>query len=347
MVRDHRDDTGKLEPLGLTAIEERVYRHIINVRRGSAEVTALILRLGGPEVEQALERLGALGLITRTDEDQLAYVPGEGVEPSSGRETVYVAEPPSTTLGPLLNSHAAQLIGAGTVVEQLAELYRRRRNGPAGSDQFATVVTGEDVNQAVYDMLTATRVEIVNLDRQPFVDPRRPQALQPAMLDVFERGVTVRTIYAADAFRVAGYNEYMNQASLLGEQSRLLNHLPMRFLVSDGATAMLPLASEGPWITAALIVDGHALVEDLRHAFEELWTRATPLSNRDGSEAAFTEGELLLLRMLSSDMTEGAMGRHLGASARTVGRRLAVLQHKLGAQTRFGMGAEAARRGLL
>ena len=94
-------------------------------------------------------------------------------------------------------------------------------------------------------------------------------------------------------------------------------------------------------------MDGHALVEDLRHAFEELWTRATPLSNRDGSEAAFTEGELLLLRMLSSDMTEGAMGRHLGASPRTVGRRLAVLQHKLGAQTRFGMGAEAARRGLL
>ena len=51
--------------------------------------------------------------------------------------------------------------------------------------------------------------------------------------------------------------------------------------------------------------------------------------------------------MLSTDMTEAAIGRHLGASARTVGRRLAELQHKLGAQTRFGMGVEAARRGLL
>ena len=60
-----------------------------------------------------------------------------------------------------------------------------------------------------------------------------------------------------------------------------------------------------------------------------------------------TDDEVTLLRMLADDMTEGAIGRHLGASTRTVGRRLARLQGKLGAHNRFALGVEAARRGLL
>jgi DNA-binding CsgD family transcriptional regulator len=334
--------------LGLTPGEERVYRQVITARGGSARILARVLRVPLPDVEQRLQRLLALGLISRSNADLPAYVPGHGVEPSGAREVQYVAEPPLSTLGSLLQTHAAGLISAGAAVEQLAALYSRSRSDLSGANALATVVDGASgVNQAVFDLLSDAQVEILNLDREPFVRAQRPRVLQPAMFEVLDRGVLVRTIYAGDAFRVAGYNEYMTQASGLGERARLLTHLPIRFMVVDGATALLPLASEGPWISAALLVHGHELVEDLTHVFEELWTRATPMSALDVVDDEFNEAEIVLLRMLSTDMTEAAIGRHLGASSRTVGRRLAQIQHKLGAQTRFGMGAEAARRGLL
>lgn len=335
-----------LGPLGLSPTEERVYRQVITAGGGSARITARILRLASVEVDQALERLNSLGLIARSNADIVAYVPGHGVEASGSREVQYVPEPPVSTLGAMLATHAAGLISAGTTVEQLSDLYNRGR--PELADQsHARVVTGRGVNEAVYEMLAQTRVELLNLDRQPFVAPSDPHSLLAAMRDVLERGVSVRTIYAGDAFRMAGYNEYMTEAALLGEQARLLNHLPMRFLVSDAATGVLPLTSDGPWITSAVIVHGHELVEDLVHTFEDLWIRATSLTSPEALDDSFTEAERVLIQMLSTDMTETAIGRHLGASARTIGRRLAQVQHKLGAQTRFGMGVEAARRGLV
>jgi DNA-binding CsgD family transcriptional regulator/DNA-binding Lrp family transcriptional regulator len=321
---------------------------VITARGGSARVLARVLRMSVPAVEQRLQRLLKLGLITRVNADTLAYIPGHGVQPSGAREVHYVAESPAATLGALLKSQTVELIDAGAAVEHLSMLYAGSWAAPSGACGQITVVEGSaEVNQAVFELLSDCQLEILNLDRQPFVRAERPCALQPAMFEVLRRGVKVRTIYAGDAFRVAGYNEYMTEAAALGECARLLTHLPIRLIIVDGRVALLPLASNGPWISTALLAYGNELVEDLTHVFEDLWGHATPMHGCDVDRAEFTEPEIVLLRMLSTDMTEAAIGRHLGASSRTVGRRLAELQHKLGAQTRFGMGAEAARRGLL
>jgi DNA-binding CsgD family transcriptional regulator len=171
------------------------------------------------------------------------------------------------------------------------------------------------------------------------------------MVGVLARGVRVRTIYAGDAFRLPGYASYMAEAGRLGERARLLAHLPMRFVVSDRGAAVLPLVADGPWVGSALVVRGHSLVEDLVNVFDDLWERATDLDAGTGEAAAASrdvdEQESALLRMLAADMTESAIARHLGMSTRTVGRRIAVVQRKLGARTRFGLGAESARRGLV
>ena len=210
----------------------------------------------------------------------------------------------------------------------------------------------DEVNRAVHDLLSTTGAELLNLDRQPFARASSPYSLQNAVIEMLGRGVDVRTIYAGDAFRVAGYASYMRQAARTGERARLLAHLPVRFVVSDRGAAILPLAAHGPWVSAALVARGPVLVSDLVGLFDEAWERASVIDDADGAAATiaepeFTDDEVALLRMLANDLTEGAIGRHLGASARTVGRRLALLQHKLGARTRFGLGAEAARRGLV
>ncbi len=346
-----------LEPLGLTAIQEQVYRHLLAARGGSARTLSRALRLPATAVDHALERLSSTGLVRPAASDVPAYNVGQGVHPSGLREVRYSAEPPSGVLGDRLRRRAAELVQAGAAVEQLARLYARGHTIPAGEQRLGTVVEGAAaVNRAVHELLTETAVELLGLDRQPFVRTGRPHSLSDAVFDLLARGVCVRTIYAADAFRVAGYAPYMSRAAALGERSRLAAHLPLRFVVVDRSTAMLPLEADGPWVTAAVVVRGHVLVEDLVHTFEELWDHASPAPAGPGRtggarpgqpDSDLSEQELTLLKMLANDMTESAIGRHVGASARTVGRRVARLQRKLGSRTRFGLGLEAARRGLL
>jgi DNA-binding CsgD family transcriptional regulator len=338
----------RLDALGLNPGEERIYHQLVTSRGGSARMLARVLRLPQPTVTQHLNRLVANGLVTESRADLPAYVPGRGVEPSGAREVHYLAEPPAATLGAIFSSRATGLINSGAAIERLSALYAGGDPSSDGPTKPVTLVEGERaVNQAAFDLISTAQVECLHLDRQPFVRADGPCALQPAMFDRMSNAVSVRTIYAGDVFRVAGYFEYMREAARLGEQGRLLTTLPIRFMLIDGLAALLPLASVGPWVSAAVVVRGHELIEDLTHVFEELWLRATPLSADDMSDHELSEEEIMLLRMLTTDMTDAAIGRHLGASVRTVGRRLANLQHKLGAQTRFAMGAEAARRGLL
>jgi DNA-binding CsgD family transcriptional regulator len=354
----------RLSALGLTVDEEHVYGHLLASRSGSARALARLLRLPLADVEQSLARLAAAGLVRPRASDVPEYVPGAGVGPSGVAEIRYAAMPPGPVLSAQLADRAAELMRAGAAVEHLSAMYARRAEPSACGSGLAEVVVGsEAVERAVHELLTGSVAELLTLDRQPFVRAAHPRSLSSAMFDLIDRGVDVRTIYAGDAFRIAGYAEFMAEAARRGEHARLLAHLPLRFIVADRSTAMLPLEADGPWVAAALVVRGYALVEDLVHAFEELWDRADtsgpdagvgPGSHPSalpldavGPGSGLSEEEVALLRMLADDMTEGAIGRHVGASARTVGRRLARLQRKLGARTRFSLGAEAGRRGVV
>lgn len=351
-VRRLQLDPVQLQPLGLGDLAERIYAHLLRARSASARDLARALRAELGNVERALAELSDAGLLRASASDVPGYVAGTGVGPSGVAELRYAAQPPMPSLGPELRDRVIQLVGAGAAIEELGDLYAAKPDPAHGADEAVAVVTGfPAVERAAHDLLTSTRRELLTLDRQPFVRSDRRTGLPATMFDLLHRGVDVRTIYAADAFRVAGYAGYMAELARLGERARLLAHLPMRFIVADRAAAMLPLDADGPWLCAALVVGGRVLVADLVRTFEDLWDRAGRAEPGAAAEPAgdpeVSDYEVRLLRMLADDMTEGAIGRHFGASTRTVGRRLARLQSKLGAHNRFAMGVEAARRGLV
>ncbi len=68
---------------------------------------------------------------------------------------------------------------------------------------------------------------------------------------------------------------------------------------------------------------------------------------RPGGGAALTDDEHALLRYLVSGMKDEAIARHLGCSRRTLRRRIDALLDRLGATSRFQAGALAAQRGWL
>ncbi len=337
---------GKLRAVGLGALAERVYAALLATRSGTAADLAGVLRTGPGAVDRALAELSAAGLVRLAPSDVPGYAPGTGVAPGGPGQARYVACPPVRALGDELRERAVELVATGAAIEELGGRFATR--AAAGEhDGLAEVAGGcAAVAQAMHGLLVSARNDVLVLDRQPYVQSVVRPPAPAVMADALRRGVAVRTIYAADAFAVAGYAGYMAEMAALGEQARQLERLPLRFVVVDGAAAMVPLDRDGAWVTAALVVRGPALVQDLVQTFEELWERAGP-GTPEQADGDVTDDEVGLLRMLAADMTEAAIARHLGSSTRTVGRRLAQLQTKLGANTRFAMGVEAARRGLV
>jgi DNA-binding CsgD family transcriptional regulator len=80
----------------------------------------------------------------------------------------------------------------------------------------------------------------------------------------------------------------------------------------------------------------------LRSLFEELWGRAVPMPWGRGGD-----GAVQVLRLAAQGMCDESIARQLGVSVRTVRARFADAMARLGAQSRFHAGVEAARRGWL
>jgi DNA-binding NarL/FixJ family response regulator len=130
-----------------------------------------------------------------------------------------------------------------------------------------------------------------------------------------------------------------------GEQARVLPQVPVKLLIVDGRTAILPLAGDGastPGQARAVVVTDSALTSALQVLFDQLWGQATPLRL---TASAGTDPVTTLINLLASGMKDEAIARQLGVSGRTLRRRIAEVQDQLGATSRFQAGLQAARRG--
>ena len=89
--------------------------------------------------------------------------------------------------------------------------------------------------------------------------------------------------------------------------------------------------------------------------FETLWRLSVPLHRPEpelGSRPDQRVDQPVLrdrqvLMMLAGGATDETIARQLGVSSRTVERRVRALLDRLGAETRFQAGVQAARRGWL
>jgi DNA-binding NarL/FixJ family response regulator len=133
----------------------------------------------------------------------------------------------------------------------------------------------------------------------------------------------------------------------------VLADLPMKMVITDRSTAMVPLVLPTEQM---LVLQTSALVDGLITLFEMLWQRATPLwpagappaaAGDESSGPALSAEDEHMLALAASGLTDQAIARRLGKAQRTVERRMQRIMGLLGAQTRFQAGLQAAGRGIL
>ena len=332
----------------MTWSEETVYLGLCRNGATSAEELARAEGLSRDAALQALLGLRIRGLVRG---------------PELIERGAWHALAPDLALETTLNQRELSERTARDAMTRLLDGYltERGQRDPHASG-LVEVVTGQEAIAEVWDSLQAgARVSVDVLEKPPFV--QSDEGAPVPELEMLARGVTARGVYERSSLLFAGKLAEVQELIAAGEMAAMVPSLPFKLAVVDRRRALLPVA-EGTELTAALIVRPSPLLDALIEVFESQWARAMPVpraghpggraeaqdAGREASAEPAGEGRGgfdRLLTMLSAGMTDEAIARQLGVSARTVQRRISDLLDSLGSRNRFQAGVQAVRHGLL
>ncbi|GAA3844002.1 winged helix-turn-helix transcriptional regulator [Streptomyces sp. NPDC003328] len=319
-----------LGALGIGEFDERVYRALLAKPDRTAREIAEDLDATPSRIRHAVARLLDMGVL-RTE--------GHGQ---------YRPVSPRTALSALLAKYRADSEAAfaavADVVDDLASEYRASRL-QEHPNELVEVITGETaIGLRVAELTQSIRSHFWVLDRPPYLGPYSTELEEAFTRELLDRGVDIRSVYSPEALENHGRFELITRLAQLGEQARLLPTVPFRLRIMDRRVALVALI--GGRYDRIAVVHQSGLLDALLELFDVYWQRAQPIvSTTQAAPDQPSTDDLLLLRMLQAGYKDQAIARQLGTSARTVTRRIAAIATRLGLETRFQVGAEAAKRG--
>lgn len=258
---------------------------------------------------------------------------------------------PDTVLEPALVDAEAGIAQTRRAVlaarRELVELVELYAGGVARTDRHVDVERVDGGTRAVQrridELIASLSGELLAVNPgYTAVEHMAEEAEQTAAF--VARGLRLRTVVGPSVQSDPARLAHAHRLEALGDQHRVHPEPPLRMLLLDRRVVVVPLDPESP-ADGALFVWSAPLLRSFLALFTSLWEQARPLS------APVVEGlaprEAGLLELLAAGLKDETVARHLGVSVRTVRRESAALLDRLGAQTRFQAGVEAARRGWL
>jgi len=321
--------------LGLRPIEVLVYRQLLAVGPSPASALGAAAAVTETETGKALAALENYGLLSRS-----ADVP-----------PVYQAAPPDIALEPLILRRRASLEQIRTEAAELVRLFRRSHDGNDVHDVVQLLSGPAAVAMHVARLQNSAVSEVMIADRPPYISPEGPsdQCMNSTEIEALARGVSYRVIYHGPSLSEGGPNSLRRYADA-GEQARVLPDVPVKMLIVDRETAVLPLGFNQH--SDALLVRGSALLSVVIECFESLWARGVPVLGRPASAGpdesraiGLSAMEHSILQLMAAGVKDETIARTVGVSIRTLGRYIDKIMHDLGATTRFQAGLQVARLG--
>jgi predicted transcriptional regulator len=318
--------TRPLELLGISVIEERAYRILLERHTATVADIASSLEITRGVARRLLADLEALGLATHTPK-----VP-----------RVYVAAPPEFAVAALVKQRQAMLERVRIAIPDL-EAHSARSNHAEGQEPVLELIESRAHLGAVLAQLYESyRSDVMCFQRAPILAP----AVLPPQIP--RAGVRVRTISDNSLLETPGAFERIREDVARGEQARMQPALPFKMMIFDRRAAVISLDGDSPENAPTLLIHGGALLKALCLLFEFVWERATPImvgranaraEKIDGSESEVADA---LIPLLSAGLNDKAIAAELGISSATLNRRMSELMRKTGTRTRFQLGWHAA-----
>lgn len=315
-----------LAPLGLTELDESVYRAVLGRADIAPAELAAEVDTSPSRVDRSLDRLRHLGLISRL----------------SGRRRRFTAAEPEAAIESLIRNRTADLDRVRAVTVELAAAFHAAQRAGGRGDAVELVNGPEELGRWFVRLQQQVREEMLVLDRPPYAlaasNPVEPVSLA--------QGVRWRAVYAPEALEIPGALEEITELGRRGERGRVLPGLPLKLAIADTKVALLPLSLDLETAQVALIHES-TLLEGLVDLFHTYWDLAVPIGEDSPAGTGVDEETRQLLTLLASGLKDDAIARQLGLSTRTMRRRIRTLLDDLSAANRFQAGVQAARRGWL
>ena len=165
--------------------------------------------------------------------------------------------------------------------------------------------------------------------------------------ELLGRGVRIRRLFLESIANDATAMSYVRWLIEQGGEARMVPSLPVRMTIYDRAAAMVAIdphrSSEG-----AMLLRGTGVLTALCAFFDFAWGSGSELGVLpDRDDDGLTGQEREILRLLADGDTDAVVARKLGVSVRTTRRIIAELAERLGARSRFQIGAKAVEAGWL
>jgi DNA-binding IclR family transcriptional regulator len=319
-----------LSTLGLTQVDQQVYEVLVEHGPLTAADLRAELDLTPQRLRRVLKRLRDKGMVTR----------------SPGRPERFGAVPPDVALGALFLERESELKRARLFADHLHDRHIESvaRRHPA---ELVEVVHGaEAISRRVEQVMRSARSQVRFIDKPPYAQP--PRALHPVERDLLGEGVGFLGIYDHQALKAHDLLADLEAGVTLGEQARVVAEAPMKMILADRHLGLIPLRTDRPAITSAVVVHRSALLDALGALFACLWDQAVPLAlpgSPPAGAGALAPEDARLLALLTTGLPDRSIAKQLGLSYRTFQRRLHALMANLDAHTRFQAGLRAAARG--
>jgi sugar-specific transcriptional regulator TrmB len=315
-----------LELLGISEIEERAYRILLESHTATVADVAAGLGATRTVARRLLADLETLGLATHT-----LKVP-----------RVYVAAPPEFAVAALVKQRQAMLERVRVAIPDL-EAHSARSSHAGGQEPVLELIESRAHLGAVLgNLYESYRSEIMCFQRAPILAPmgEPPRKLRA--------GARVRIVADNSLLEEAGMLERIKGDIARGEQARMQPSLPFRMVIFDRRVAVISLDGDRPENAPTLLIHGNALLKALCLLFEFEWERATPImfgrvaAGSDKVDDMEREFMAALIPLLSAGLNDKAIAAELGISSATLNRRMSELMKKTGTRTRFQLGWHVA-----
>ena len=331
-----------LDALDLDSVQQQLYEALVDGAVTVAELRAT-LDLSAARCREALAALERRGLVGRFPAER-------------GGQERFLPVAPEAAFESTLLAREEEIHRARRHIQQLAARFRASSAGRDPADLVEIVTGRAAVIRQVDQLQRGARQQVRGIDRPPYAnsDPDRfdpKTGMMPVQQQMLRRGLGYRVIYDTEGLAMFHrLDTDIEAAAELGEEARVMANAPMKILIADDRTALIPLRAAPSELASSVLIHQSGLLEALCEFFEVLWGRAQPLSAYVSGRPHRAVGgpspqEARLLALLTTGMTDQVMARHLDVSYRTFQRRLHALMERLGAATRFQLGARAAELG--
>ncbi|WP_333775338.1 helix-turn-helix transcriptional regulator [Streptomyces sp. IBSBF 3136] len=320
--------------LGIKDETAHIYRAVLNNPDGDFHEILRTTGLSEQELRNQLDILSELSLV-RISGEAPARVRAVG---------------PQTALKWLLARQEARLAeerkrteDVRLAVEKLAAEFTEPPGGPVGEIEQAVGL--DEIRDRIGLLCREVTTEVMAF-APGAQTAENMEAARPQDLELLDRGVRMRTMYLDSVRNHQPSVAYATWLTGRGGQVRTVPTLPVRMLIVDRHTAVVPMDDQSTG-DGVLLLRGKGVLAAMCELFESFWQRATPLGDSRDPEAPHgpSRVETEYLRLLYDGYTDEVIARRLGVSPRTARRMAAELMEKLQARSRFQAGAKAVQRG--